>query len=61
MFSDNKLKIEDIYSLDGKTANGSGVNTLNGKMKKINAMSVYSIKYKKSLATEFIDSKIKKI
>ena len=61
MFSDNKLKIEDIYSLDGKTANGSEVNTSNGKIKKINAMSVYSIKYKKTLATEFIDSKTNEI
>ena len=57
IFNENDLRIADIYSLDGKTANGSEVNTSNGKTKKINAMSAYSIKYKKTLATEFIDSK----
>ena len=54
IFNDNDLRIADIYSLDGKAANGSEVNTSNGKIKKINAMSAYSIKYKKTLATEFI-------
>ena len=61
IFNDNDLRIADIYSLDGKTANGSKVNTSNGKIKKINAMSAYSIKYKKTLATEFIDSKTNEI
>lgn len=48
IFNDNDLRIADIYSLDGKTANGSEINTSNGKIKKINAMSAYSIKYKKT-------------
>jgi predicted transposase YbfD/YdcC len=61
VFNDNDLRIADIYSLDGKTANGSEVNTSNGKTKKINAMSAYSIKYKKTLATEFIESKTNEI
>lgn len=61
IFNDNDLRIVDIYSLDGKTANGSEVNTSNGKIKKINAMSAYSIKYKKTLATEFINSKTNEI
>ncbi len=61
VFNNNDLRIADIYSLDGKTANGSEVNTSNGKTKKINAMSAYSIKYKKTLATEFIESKTNEI
>ena len=61
IYSDNDLIIADIYSLDGKTANGSEVNTINGTIKKINAMSAYSIKYNKTLATEFIDSKTNEI
>lgn len=61
IYSDNDLIITDIYSLDGKTANGSEVNTVNGTIKKINSMSAYSIKYNKTLATEFIDSKTNEI
>lgn len=61
IYSDNDLIITDIYSLDGKTVNGSEVNTANGTIKKINAMSTYSIKYNKTLATEFIDSKTNEI
>lgn len=61
IYSDNDLIITDIYSLDGKTANGSEVNTVNGTIKKINAMSAYSIKYNKTLAIEFIDSKTNEI
>lgn len=61
IYSDNDLIITDIYSLDGKTVNGSEVNTANGTIKKINAMSAYSIKYNKTLATEFIDSKTNEI
>ena len=55
------LIITDILSLDGKTANGSEINTKNGKIKKINAMSAYSIKYNKTLATEFIKEKTNEI
>ena len=47
--------------MDGKVANDSEVNTSNDVVKKINAMSVYSIKYNKTLATEFIDSKTNEI
>ena len=61
IYSDDDLIITDIYSLDGKTANGSEVNTVNGTIKKINSMSAYSIKYNKALATEFIDSKTNEI
>ena len=61
IYSDNDLIITDIYSLDGKTANGSEVNTVNDTIKKINSMSAYSIKYNKTLATEFIDSKTNEI
>lgn len=61
IFHDDELTIEDIYSLDGKTANGSEINTRKGKVKKVNAMSAYSIKYNKTLATEFIESKTNEI
>ena len=61
IYNDNDFVITDIYSLDGKVANGSEVNTSNGVVKKINAMSAYSIKYNKTIATEFIDSKTNEI
>ena len=61
IYTDENLRIVDIYSLDGKTANGSEVNTTNGLIKKINAMSAYSVKYNKTLATEFIDAKTNEI
>lgn len=61
IYDDGKLMIKDIYALDGKTANGSEVNTSNGTVKKINAMSAYSIKYNKTLATEFIEAKTNEI
>ena len=61
VFDDGKFKIVDIYSLDGKTANGSEINTSKGLVKKVNAMSAYSIKYSKTLATEFIEAKTNEI
>lgn len=61
IYNDEDLRIVDIYSLDGKTANGSEVNTTNGLIKKVNAMSAYSIKYNKTLATEFIEAKTNEI
>lgn len=61
IYNFNDLIINDILSLDGKTANGSEINTVNGKIKKINAMSAYSIKYNKTLATEFIKDKSNEI
>ena len=61
IYNSDDLIITDILSLDGKTANGSEINTINGKIKKINAMSAYSIKYNKTLATEFIKEKTNEI
>lgn len=61
IYNEEDLIITDIYSLDGKVANGSFINTINGTYQKINAMSAYSIKYNKTLATEFIDSKTNEI
>ena len=43
IYTSNDLIITDILSLDGKTANGSEVNTVKGKINKINSMSAYSI------------------
>ena len=61
IYDNEELVITDILSLDGKTANGSEVNTINGKIKKINSMSAYLIKYNKTLTTEFIDEKSNEI
>lgn len=61
IYDDNDLGITDIYSLDGKVDKGSEINTGNGVVKKVNAMSAYSIKYNRTLATEFIDSKTNEI
>lgn len=51
------IKIVDINTLDGKTANNSSRNTINGKVKATNAMSAYSVKNDKTLVTEFIEDK----
>lgn len=61
IYNKEDLLITDILYLDGKTANGSKINTINDKVKKINAMSAYSIKYNKTLATEFIEKKTNEI
>lgn len=61
IYEGDDLIITDIYSLDGKTINGSEANTRNGIVKKVNAMSAYSIKYNKTLATEFIEAKTNEI
>lgn len=61
LYREEELRISDIYSLDGKTANGSEINTKSGTIKRINAMSAYSIKYNKTLATEFIEAKTNEI
>ena len=52
----------DIIALDGKEINSSGREiSKNGKVKNIQAMSAYSIKYDMTLATEFIDDKTNEI
>ena len=49
------FKIENIKTTDGKVANSSGRNkSSNGKISKINAISVYSVKNQTCEATEFI-------
>lgn len=56
------FKIEDIKAIDGKTANASGrKNSKDGKVPKVNAMSVYSVKREICEATEFIDKKTNEI
>ena len=57
LYKDINIEIRDINSLDGKTANSSNRNTKDGEIQKTNAMSAYSIKYDKCLATEFIGDK----
>ncbi len=61
LYKDVNIEIRDINSLDGKTANSSNRNTRDGEIQKTNAMSVYSIKYDKCLATEFIGDKTNEI
>lgn len=61
LYKDVNIEIKDINSLDGKTANSSNRNTRDGEIQKTNAMSAYSIKYDKCLATEFIGDKTNEI
>lgn len=61
LYKDVNIEIKDINSLDGKTANNSNRNTRDGEIQKTNAMSAYSIKYDKCLATEFIEDKTNEI
>lgn len=61
-YEDEDLTIEDIKSMDGKTANASDrKSSMNGEVKKMNAMSIYSIKKDICEATEFISSKTNEI
>lgn len=61
LYKNVNIEIRDINSLDGKTANSSNRNTRDGEIQKTNAMSAYSIKYDKCLATEFIGDKTNEI
>ena len=62
IYSLGLFKITDIKSLDGKTANSSDrSNSKDGEIKKMNAMSVYSLKNKICEATEFIGDKTNEI
>lgn len=62
IYESGKIEIEDIKSMDGKTANSSGrANSKNGKIAKVNAMSIYSLKNEYCEATEFIDKKTNEI
>ena len=57
-----QLKIEDIKAADGKTANSSDrQSSSKGKIAKMNAMSLYSVKDKRCVATEFIEDKTNEI
>lgn len=62
LFRDGFFKIEDIKTMDGKTANSSDRNTsINGEIKKTNAMSIYSVKSDYCEATKFISDKTNEI
>ena len=62
IYEDEELIIEDIKSMDGKTANASSrSNSKNGKVKKVNAMSLYSVKQDTCEATLFIPDKTNEI
>lgn len=61
-YKDENLVIEDIKSMDGKTANSSDRKTSKmGEISKTNAMSVVSLKHDYCEATEFIESKTNEI
>lgn len=56
------FKIEDIKTIDGKTANASGrKKSKNGEISKMNTMSAYSVKNKICECTEFIEDKTNEI
>lgn len=62
IYEDKELKIEDIKSMDGKTANSSDrVTSKSGEISKMNAMSIVSIKNDYCEATEFISDKTNEI
>lgn len=62
LYKEGFFEIEDIKAMDGKTANSSSRKTSkDGKVKKMNAMSIYSIKNNYCEATEFIADKTNEI
>ena len=62
IYTGKKIEIEDIKSMDGKTANSSDrEQSKYGKISKMNAMSIYSLKNEYCEATEFIDKKTNEI
>ena len=62
LYKDENIIIEDIKSMDGKTANSSSrTKSKNGEVSKMNAMSLYSIKSNCTEATEFIEDKTNEI
>lgn len=61
-YKDNDLIIEDLKSMDGKTANSSDrKDSKNGEISKTNAMSLFSITENVCEATEFITEKTNEI
>lgn len=62
VYESNDLVIEDIKSMDGKTANSSDRKSSNeGEVAKMNAMSIISVKNGNCEATEFIEDKTNEI
>lgn len=62
IYMNKRIEIEDIKSMDGKTANCSDrIKSKDGKISKMNAMSIYSLKNEYCEATEFIDKKTNEI
>lgn len=61
-YEDNDIVINDLKSMDGKTANSSNrKQSKNGKVSKTNAMSLFSINENVCEATEFICDKTNEI
>ena len=62
LYRNQNFVIEDIKSMDGKTANSSDrISSKDGKIAKTNAMSLYSLKNDCCEATEFIEEKTNEI
>ena len=60
--SNEKEKEKEIISYDGKTCNGSSRdNTVNGKIKPVNAMSAFNVDKDICLKTKFIEEKTNEI
>lgn len=59
---DLSISEKDTIAYDGKTCNGSKrINTKNGKVKPVNAMSAFNVTKDICLATKFIDEKTNEI
>lgn len=59
---ENELQEKEVISYDGKTCNGSSRNnTVNGKVKPVNAMSAFNVDKDICLKTIFIDKKTNEI
>ena len=62
IYKNKDLVINDIKSMDGKTANSSNrTSSKNGEISKMNAMSIISVKNGNCEATEFIEDKTNEI
>ena len=61
-YKDEDITINDVKSMDGKTANSSDrTQSKNGEIKKTNAMSIFSVGNNMCEATEFISDKTNEI
>ena len=61
-YKDDEIVIKDLKTMDGKTANSSDrKSSKQGEIKKMNAMSIFSVTQNVCEATEFIEEKTNEI